>query len=166
MPTDTQSTHGAVSGTSFLEPEPALPPWATGVMRSTRAAATEEQMPSPGYVERLDDLTRLHYVQAPGVVVVSLDGGEPQLERGRELMGRLREHELDLMAVSLPTDVMPRLELIERLASERIAIVRAEGASPRDRAIRFVTDFLAKREEGRAQTRRFTKYAAAKAAAR
>ena len=167
MSTDLQSTQGVVSGTTLLEPEPALPPWAAGVMRSSRAAAAApDQMLTPRYEEKIDDRTQLHYVRAPGVIVVSLDSREQQLKSARGLIGRLREHELDLAAVALPDGDEPSPESIGRLAAERIAVVRTEGASPRERAIKFVTAFLAKREEGRAQTRRFGEYAAAKRATR
>jgi hypothetical protein len=167
MSTDLQSTQGVVSGTTVLEPEPELPPWAAGVMRSSPAApAAPDQMSTSGYDERVDDRTRLHYVYAPGVIVVSLDSRDQQLKSARDLIRRLREHELDLAAVVLPSGDEPSPESVERLAAERIAVVRAEGASPRDRAIRFVTAFLAKRDEGRAQTKRFAEYASAKRAGR
>jgi len=128
---------------------------ATGVLTNRRPSA----VPTDGlfasgkrYVETVDPETGLTVFRAPGLAVVVLENGVTQerFNAAVNLLAKLKQHPLHLSALAFPSSRGLRANFEGQLARRGIILVDVEAESPRARGLKFVEQFVARREHGTA----------------
>jgi hypothetical protein len=137
-----------------------LPPWAAGVMSSvgTLSEAYAGGVIVSDYKERLDQDTGISFFEGPGVYVVAVDKPTRQtLGHAIQLLRRLKTQPLDVAALAMPEQMKLPANEVNELATVGIIVARLAAESAHARAVKFITQFLASREDGMQHLHQFAR---------